>query len=820
MNSAIRNRHDLARFLPFVYEAEKALAALPSVASGTVAWRGMSQVPAKLRQPGVYTFAQLSSFSEDRVVAEGFATGATPCLIKVRLCRAYNIQSVSTYPAEKELMCPFHARFVVDAPPVQENRLLVISLRQLPSSIPIFARKRADTLAVLRSAEDYFAKQVAAATAKSTREAIRHAVKAISEATVRAAVLATVKAGKSSTINGLTRCDMCPARTMPETLCVTVVRHPRDNTIATPYMFDDTGRKITGSDIAQFIREVNNRSRLERIDIFSGKKKVPEMPPLPVVTVHSNLPFARTIPANVELIDTPGGNEAAMSTVPQFHANNADVLIYVVDLCKLGTSDESALLRQLRSWLFKVKSLDSVVIVLNKKDEWSAREAKSLDQISDELVALLLDKDPLDGTQIQADERARRVLRGHVVPCAMRYFNVAIQFEPYVSTSFDTLAPDRLVAVRDYASLTLKAVDNEDMRVAKLQRQCKNDPDDIKEDIESFKRQSNVATLERAVIECLKAHAERKLQLELNVARLKLESSLALNLMTAREEAILEATRRKINNLVATLRGQVNDVFRKASATCRSKFTTFCEEYPETHPLKRLLGFPSGGLKGMASDYVTIHDCPAHRFLKEVSDRMPPNIDWTREFLSGKGQDVYKWAVFTNTYKPSPVDMFIDGIYTVVRHFAYPEFRAAVSRINEALAQFHDQLLRLLVGAFADMRSGGQAAADVPHFGKGGTLFLWEAHEVKEHCRNTSTSIWCNVNATNAALIQGAVAIIDDMFVEVQAANIENMSKKIEAEAMSFLQSESLHVANGELTADLQSFFMSIKELDFIPEWS
>ena len=91
---------------------------------------------------------------------------------------------------------------------------------------------------------------------------------------------------------------------------------------------------------------------------------------------------------------------------------------------------------------------------------------------------------------------------------------------------------------------------------------------------------------------------------------------------------------------------------------------------------------------------------------------------------------------------------------------------------------------------------------------------MWEAHEVKEHCRNTSTSIWCNVNATNAALIQGAVAIIDDMFVAVQAANIENMSKKIEAEAMSFLQSESLHVANGELTA------VSIKELDFIPEWS
>lgn len=168
----------------------------------------------------------------------------------------------------------------------------------------------------------------------------------LADATLSVAVLALAKSGKSTLLNALIGHDMLPSNNVPETARIVRILH--DPSAPSPVLQE------TANGAPQQQRTVGSlaiRTRLQQLNqAHRASSQTSDDLELAITTrIVGLLGEGDASPVKLELIDTPGPNEAGEQALRQqvvrLLGSSADAVIYVLDYTKLKTAEEVDLIK-------------------------------------------------------------------------------------------------------------------------------------------------------------------------------------------------------------------------------------------------------------------------------------------------------------------------------------------------------------------------------------------------------------------------------------------------------------------------------------------
>jgi len=188
--------------------------------------------------------------------------------------------------------------------------------------------------------------------------------------TLTVAVVALAKAGKSTLLNALIGREFLPSAAQPATSCVVRVRHERG--CRGRLCGEDGGTLCEGRQaIHAHIAECNRQRREDKSQQSTAV----------TLDLFADIQALQTLGGGVELLDTPGPNEAGAGLEMEVLAalKGTDVVLYVLDFTKIGTADEQHMFAMLADAIGPLmQSVHSgtqrIFFVLNKIDERSRND--------------------------------------------------------------------------------------------------------------------------------------------------------------------------------------------------------------------------------------------------------------------------------------------------------------------------------------------------------------------------------------------------------------------------------------------------------------
>ena len=177
-------------------------------------------------------------------------------------------------------------------------------------------------------------------------------------------VIATMSSGKSTLINALLGQKLMPAKNEACTATITEIRDTDDPHFAA-VAYDDGGVVI------QKIPELT----LEIMEELNSNEKVSR------VYAEGNIPFLDARSTALELVDTPGPNNAQNqahknTTYRAINNDSNNLILYVLNGTQLSTNDDASLLRYISEQIKKggKQMHDRFLFVVNKMDSFNPEE--------------------------------------------------------------------------------------------------------------------------------------------------------------------------------------------------------------------------------------------------------------------------------------------------------------------------------------------------------------------------------------------------------------------------------------------------------------
>jgi hypothetical protein len=271
-------------------------------------------------------------------------------------------------------------------------------------------------------------------------------------------VVATAKSGKSTFINCLVGEEVAPAAVQPETACLLRIVH--DPAFAAEMaLYDEKGEVLALglNDVKERLNRINTQRRTEGPQ--SGEAPVLEL--RTCISVYDRLSPAL---ASVRLLDTPGFNEAGvgLKTEVLTALRQLDVIIYLLDVTKLGSQDEAAMMGMLTEHARSLMESPSgkyqqSFFVLNKVDMITRRtNRQQLPEIIEDVAKKLSEMLPrpvsvheIIPLSAETAFLARQVMAGRCM--ADESFR-----EDFHRFAMGPLADDRALSARQYNKMAAK----------------------------------------------------------------------------------------------------------------------------------------------------------------------------------------------------------------------------------------------------------------------------------------------------------------------------------------------------------------------------
>lgn len=193
---------------------------------------------------------------------------------------------------------------------------------------------------------------------------LENAFKAVNDEVFPINVIATMSSGKSTLINALLGQKLMPAKNEACTATITEIRDTDDPHFAA-VAYDDGGVVI------QKIPELT----LEIMEELNSNEKVSH------IHAEGNIPFLDARSTKLELVDTPGPNNAQNqahknTTYRAINNDSNNLILYVLNGTQLSTNDDASLLRYISEQIKKggKQMHDRFLFVVNKMDSFNPEE--------------------------------------------------------------------------------------------------------------------------------------------------------------------------------------------------------------------------------------------------------------------------------------------------------------------------------------------------------------------------------------------------------------------------------------------------------------
>lgn len=194
-------------------------------------------------------------------------------------------------------------------------------------------------------------------------------------------VIATVSAGKSTLINVLLNKILMPSQQRACTAIITeVIDNDKEDFIATVYDKDDELIETCEDITLEKMKQLNKDEQVSRI------------------VIEGDIPFVNTSEMSLELVDTPGTNNARdlghkAATYRMLNESSKSLVLYILNAAQFGVNDDNELLSFVAENM-KIKgkqSKDRFIFVLNKLDEYK-NEDDDISQVIEDARKYLADK--------------------------------------------------------------------------------------------------------------------------------------------------------------------------------------------------------------------------------------------------------------------------------------------------------------------------------------------------------------------------------------------------------------------------------------------